>query len=243
MTSTAATTRYALITGANKGLGRETARQLGRLGMTVLIGARDDERGERAARELREDGLDARFLRLDVTDQAVVDRAAADIRREYGRLDVLINNAGVVEADQNPSETTVETTERIYRTNVFGVIAVTHAVLPLLRAAGAGRVVNVSSRLGSLHKAADLAAPHRALLAYNSSKAALNSLTLHYAREFADTPLKFNSVTPGAVPTDLSCHQGNRTVEEGARVVVRLATLAADGPTGGFFDDHGPVAW
>ncbi|MFE4513132.1 SDR family oxidoreductase [Kitasatospora sp. NPDC056783] len=244
MTSTTAPTKpTALVTGANKGIGRETARQLGRLGMTVLVGARDDERGERAARELREEGLDARFLRLDVTRQDTVDQAAAEIGRDFGQLDVLINNAAIVESGEVPSETTVATAEHIYRTNVFGVIAVTHAMLPLLRAAEAGRVVNLSSRLASLRKAADLDAPHRSLLAYNSSKAALNSLTLHYAREFADTPLKINSVTPGAVPTDLSGHQGNRTVEEGARTVVRLATLAADGPTGGFFDDSGPVAW
>lgn len=169
--------------------------------------------------------------------------AAAAIEKEFGRLDVLVNNAGIVEDDILPSETTAALAEHIYRTNVFGVIATTHAMLPLLRASSAGRVVNLSSRLGSLTKAADFTSPHRLLLAYNSAKAALNSLTLHYAREFENSPLKVNSATPGYVATDLNGHQGTRTVEEGARIVVRLATLDASGPTGGFFDDAGPVAW
>ncbi|MFD6191431.1 SDR family oxidoreductase [Streptomyces sp. NPDC060275] len=233
----------ALITGANKGLGREVARQLGLRGMTVLAGARDRSRGTRAVEELRQSGIDAHFIQLDVDDESSVSAAADRIAREFGRLDVLVNNAGVVEDDIAPSATTSTLAERIYRTNVFGVIATTHAMLPLLRASDAGRVVNLSSRLGSLAKAADFTAPHRALLAYNSSKAALNSLTLHYAREFAGSPLKVNSATPGYVATDLNGHQGTRTVEEGARVVVTLATLDKDGPTGGFFDEDGPVAW
>ncbi|MGW6205662.1 SDR family oxidoreductase [Streptomyces sp. NPDC055089] len=234
---------YALITGANKGLGREVARQLGLRGMTVLAGARDRARGTRAVDELRASGIDAHFVRLDVDDEASASAAAEHVTAEFGQLDVLVNNAGIVEDDIEPSATTSAMAERIYRTNVFGVIATTHAMLPLLRASNAGRVVNLSSRLGSLAKAADLAAPHRALLAYNSSKAALNSLTLHYAREFAGTSLKVNSATPGYVATDLNGHQGTRTVEEGARVVVDLATLDKDGPTGGFFDEDGPVAW
>ncbi|MBW5250517.1 SDR family oxidoreductase [Streptomyces sp. P01-B04] len=234
---------YALITGANKGLGREVARQLGLRGMTVLAGARDRSRGTRAVDELRESGIDAHFVQLDVDDEASASAAAKHVTAEFGQLDVLVNNAGIVEDDIAPSATTSAMAERIYRTNVLGVIATTHAMLPLLRASNAGRVVNLSSRLGSLAKAADLAAPHRALLAYNSSKAALNSLTLHYAREFAGTPLKINSATPGYVATDLNGHQGTRTVEEGARVVVDLATLDKDGPTGGFFDEDGPVAW
>ncbi|MEW1639161.1 SDR family oxidoreductase [Streptomyces sp. NPDC093801] len=233
----------ALVTGANKGIGRETARQLGLRGMTVLIGARDTDRGERTAAALRESGVDARALTLDVTREETVKSAAAAVGHTYGRLDVLVNNAGIVEEDIPPSGTTAELASRIYATNVFGVIATTHALLPLLREAPAGRVVNLSSRLGSLAKAADFEAPHRLLLAYNSSKAALNSLTLHYAREFAGTPLKVNSATPGYVATDLNRHQGTRTVEEGARIVVHLATLGEDGPTGGFFDDAGAVDW
>ncbi|MFD0393731.1 SDR family oxidoreductase [Streptomyces nogalater] len=206
---------YALITGANKGLGREVARQLGLRGMTVLVGARDRTRGTRAVEELRRQGTDAHFVRLDVDDEASVAAAAEHVTREFGRLDVLVNNAGIVEDDIPPSATTTALAERVYRTNVFGVIATTHALLPLLSASHAGRVVNLSSRLGSLAKAADFDTPHRLLLAYNSSKAALNSLTLHYAREFAGTPLKFNSATPGYVATDLNGHQGTRTVEEG----------------------------
>lgn len=186
MTETGRT--YALITGANKGLGREVARQLGLRGMTVLAGARDRSRGTRAVDELRESGIDAHFVQLDVDDEASASAAAKHVTAEFGQLDVLVNNAGIVEDDIEPSATTSAMAERIYRTNVLGVIATTHAMLPLLRASNAGRVVNLSSRLGSLAKAADLAAPHRALLAYNSSKAALNSLTLHYAREFAGTP-------------------------------------------------------
>ncbi|GLW03593.1 SDR family oxidoreductase [Streptomyces lavendulae] len=235
--------RYALITGANKGLGRETARQLGRMGMTVLIGARDAARGENAAHELRHCGIDARFVHLDVTDEATVRAVAAAVEEDFGRLDVLVNNAGIVEDDIEPSATTAALARDVYATNVFGVITTTHALLPLLRTSPAGRVVNLSSRLGSLAKAADLSSPHRQLLAYNSSKAALNSLTLHYAREFAGTALKINSATPGYVATDLNGHQGTRTVEEGARIVVHLATLGEDGPTGGFFDEEGPVAW
>ncbi|MFI9066253.1 SDR family oxidoreductase [Streptomyces sp. NPDC053429] len=235
--------RYALITGANKGLGRETARQLGQMGMTVLVGARDAARGRATADELRRGGADARPVHLDVTDEATVRAVATAVEQDFGRLDVLVNNAGIVEDDVDPSATTASLARDIYATNVFGVIATTHAMLPLLRRSPAGRVVNLSSRLGSLAKAADLSSPHRQLLAYNSSKAALNSLTLHYAREFAGTPLKINSATPGYVATDLNAHQGTRTVEEGARIVVRLATLDENGPTGGFFDDEGPVAW
>ncbi|WP_331719311.1 SDR family oxidoreductase [Streptomyces sp. NBC_00158] len=233
----------ALVTGANKGIGRETARQLGLRGMTVLVGARDTARGERAAAGLRQDGVDARVLTLDVTREESVGAAAVAVEETYGRLDVLVNNAGVVEDDLPPSATTAALAARIHATNVLGVIATTHALLPLLRRAPAGRVVNLSSRLGSLAKAADFGSPHRLLLAYNSSKAALNSLTLHYAREFEGTPLKFNSATPGYVATDLNGHQGTRTVEEGARIVVALATLGEEGPTGGFFDDAGPVDW
>lgn len=185
--------RNALVTGANKGLGREVTRQLGRLGMTVLVGARDESRGEQTAMELRHCGVDARPLHLDVTRDETIAEAAAAIEKEFGRLDVLVNNAGIVEDDILPSETTAALAEHIYRTNVFGVIATTHAMLPLLRASSADRVVNLSSRLGSLTKAADFTSPHRLLLAYNSAKAALNSLTLHYAREFENSPLKVNS--------------------------------------------------
>src|SRR5439155_13933784 len=165
-------TKIALVTGANKGIGKEIARQLAGLGMTVLVGARDPERGEKAAAELRADGTDVRFLRLDVTDDASVAAAAGAIHSTYGRLDVLVNNAGIlIDRGTRPSEVPAETVRDTYETNVFGVVRTTHALLPLLRRAEAARIVNVSSALASLG-GRDWG---RWLLAYNSSKTALNA--------------------------------------------------------------------
>ncbi|MGY0002994.1 SDR family oxidoreductase [Micromonospora sp. I033] len=230
------TTTIALITGANKGIGLATARQLGARGMTVLVGARDAARGREAADKLRAEGVDARFVPLDVTDAASVAAAAELVEREYGHLDVLVNNAGIIRADGAglPTDTTLDTLREVYETNVFGVVAVTNALLPLLRRAPAARIVNVSSEVGSIAVMTD---PEGALFAltsipYPSSKTALNMITAMYAKELRDTPIKVNAANPGYCATDLNHHSGFRTAEEGAEVSVHLATLPADGPSG-----------
>jgi NAD(P)-dependent dehydrogenase (short-subunit alcohol dehydrogenase family) len=249
------TTTVALITGANKGIGLETARQFGARGMTVLAGARDEERGLSAERALRADAVEARFVPLDVTDDASV-RAAADwIEREYGRLDILVNNAGIAKGDP-PSQTDLDTMHEVYEVNVFGVIRVTNAMLPLLRRAPAARIVNVSSEVGSISSQTDPASPLAripASLAYPSSKSALNMITAMYARELRDTPIKVNAANPGYTKTDLNRNSGFRSVTEGAEASVYLATLPADGPSGilwghlwsadGPADAYGSLPW
>jgi NAD(P)-dependent dehydrogenase (short-subunit alcohol dehydrogenase family) len=228
------TTTIALVTGANKGIGLETARQFGARGLTVLAGARDQERGLAAERALRADGADARFVRLDVTDDASVTQAAGWIEREYGRLDILVNNAGI--ARGNPaSETDLALMHEVYEVNVFGVIRVTNAMLPLLRRAPAARIVNVSSEVGSISSQSDPASPLArmpASLAYPSSKAALNMITAMYARELRDSAIKVNAANPGYTKTDLNRNSGFRSVAEGAEASVYLATLPPDGPSG-----------
>jgi NAD(P)-dependent dehydrogenase (short-subunit alcohol dehydrogenase family) len=238
--------KVALVTGANKGIGYEIARGLGATGLTVLVGARDGERGVAAAEKLAAEGVAAAPVHLDVTDPLSVTAAAALVEREYGRLDILVNNAGIlVERGQRPSRTPLEMLERTYATNVYGVVAVTNAMLPLLRAAPAGRIVNLSSGLGSMALTSDPDGPFPGalLLAYNSSKSALNSITVTYANELRDTPIKVNAADPGYCATDLNGHAGPRTPAQGAIAAVRLATLPQDGPTAGFFDDAGTVPW
>jgi len=238
--------KVALVTGANKGIGYEIARGLGETGVTVLVGARDGERGAAAAEKLAAEGVTAVPLPLDVTDPLSVTAAAALIEREYGRLDILVNNAGIlVERGQPPSRTPLELLERTYATNVYGVVAVTNAMLPLLREAPAGRIVNLSSGLGSMALTSDPGGPYPGapLLAYNSSKSALNSITVTYANELRDTPIKVNAADPGYCATNLNGHAGPRTPAQGAIAAVRLATLPEDGPTAGFFDDAGVVPW
>jgi NAD(P)-dependent dehydrogenase (short-subunit alcohol dehydrogenase family) len=240
------TGKVALVTGANKGIGYEIARGLGETGVTVLVGARDTERGVAAAEKLAAEGVTAVPIQLDVTDPLSVTAAAARVEREYGRLDILVNNAGVlVERGQRPSRTPLQVLERTYATNVYGVVAVTNAMLPLLRQAPAGRIVNLSSGLGSMALTSDPDGPFPGawLLAYNSSKSALNSITVTYANELRDTPIKVNAADPGYCATDLNGHAGPRTPAQGAVAAVRLATLPHDGPTGGFFDDAGTVPW
>ena len=243
--------KVALVTGANKGIGKEIARQLGALGMTVLIGARDKKRGEEAAAEIASGGADVHALLVDVTDQAGIDAAAAQVERGYGRLDVLVNNAGV-DLDLGgavrllpPSQLTMDTLRQTYETNVFGVFAVTKAFLPLIKKSDAGWIVNMSSGLGSLAQQSDpnYAAAFAKALAYPSSKAALNMMTVQFAYELKDTSIKVNSADPGFTATDLNEHRGTRTVAQAAAVAVHLATLPADGPTGGYFDEDGGVPW
>jgi NAD(P)-dependent dehydrogenase (short-subunit alcohol dehydrogenase family) len=237
--------KVALITGANKGIGLEIARQLGRQGMTVLVGARDEGRGREATEGLRSEGISAHFIRLDVTDQDTIDQAVRRIEEEFDRLDILVNSAGIFIDDAPPSELDMAVLRRTYETNFFGPVAVTRTMLPLLRKSSAGRVVNMSSSLGSLTLTNDPNwefAPLN-LLAYNSSKTALNAVTLQFAKELRDTAIKVNAADPGYTATDMNNHQGTRSVEQGARAAVRLATLPADGPTGGFFDEDGTLPW
>jgi Dehydrogenases with different specificities (related to short-chain alcohol dehydrogenases) len=239
-------TRIALVTGGNKGIGYEIARQLGTAGAVVLLGARDAGRGEAAAAALRAEGLTVRPVRLDVTDEPTIEAAATWLEREYGRLDVLVNNAGTVqEWGVEPTKLPISLLRSTYETNVFGVVAVTNAMLPLLRRSPAARIVNMSSSLGSLARSSDPNSDqhHVPLLAYNSSKAALNRITVQYAAVLRDTPIKVNAACPGFCATDLNGHRGRRTPAQGAAIAVRLATLPPDGPTGGFFEDDGPVPW
>jgi NAD(P)-dependent dehydrogenase (short-subunit alcohol dehydrogenase family) len=228
------TETIALISGANKGIGLETARQLGTRGGTVLAGARDPGRGREAERTLQAAGCSARYIPLDVTDSGSVQQAADWIDREYGRLDILVNNAGI--ARGNPvGETDLAVMQEVYEVNVFGVIRVTNAMLPLLRRAPAARIVNVSSEVGSIASQTDPASPLAqmpASLAYPSSKAAVNMITAMYAKELRDTPIKVNAANPGYTKTDLNRNSGFRSVAEGAEASVYLASLPADGPSG-----------
>ncbi|MEP7126439.1 MAG: SDR family oxidoreductase [Byssovorax sp.] len=249
----------ALITGANKGIGREIARQLAAQRFTVLVGARDLARGEATAAELRAEGHDARALAVDVTSSASIAAAAEQIQRDLGRLDVLVNNAGiarsasaptnapldVIRARGLPSQASIAEIREVFETNVLGVIAVTQAMLPLLRAAPAGRIVNVSSGVGSIARSSDPAYPLRGIggVAYGPSKTALNAVTVAFAIELEKTAIKVNAACPGYTATDLNGHSGPRTVKEGAREPVRLATLPADGPTGTFSNEEGLLPW
>lgn len=237
--------KVALVTGANKGIGLEIARQLAQRGCTVLVGARNEQRGEEAAQKLKSEGLDARFVRLDVTDQTTIDAAADRIGKEFQKLDILVNNAAIGLDRTPPSQLDIEILRRTYDTNVFGVFAVTKAMLPLLKKSEAGRIVNMSSGLGSLTQASDPNGPFASvnLLAYNSSKTAVNALTVQFATELRGTPIKVNAADPGYVATDLNEHRGYRTVEQGAKAPVWLATLPEDGPSGGYFNEDGVVPW
>ncbi|MFF4239692.1 SDR family NAD(P)-dependent oxidoreductase [Actinomadura geliboluensis] len=248
--------KVALVTGANKGIGRGVAEQLAALGMTVFLGARDARRGEEAAAALREaGGGDVHAVALDVTEPATAASAARLIGERSGRLDVLVNNAGITGSgqvspadatDQVPSTVDLDMVRAVFETNVFGVIAVTNAMLPLLRRSPAPRIVNVSSHAASLTLLSDPDGPFASLLpsaAYSPSKSALNALTVHYANELRKDGFLVNSVAPGFVDTDSNNHTGFLTVAQGAATVVRLVTLDADGPTAGFFAEDGPVAW
>lgn len=232
------TTKIALITGANKGIGLETARQLAAQGITVLVGTRDEARGEDAVRELRTGGADVRAVRLEVTDEESIERAAAWIEAEYGRLDILVNNAGtstISRVRALPSQTSLEDMRAVYEVNVFGIVAVTNAMLPLLRRAAAARIVNVSSEVGSIASLSSDSTPLGAMAPsaqYPSSKAAVNMLTAQYAKELRDTPIKVNAANPGFTATDFTNHRGVRTAGQGAEVSVHLATLPDDGPSG-----------
>jgi NAD(P)-dependent dehydrogenase (short-subunit alcohol dehydrogenase family) len=245
----------ALVTGANQGIGLQIAKDLAAHGFTVLVGSRNLERGEAAAKEV---GPDARALQLDVTDQASIAAAAERVGNELGRLDVLVNNAAISNTRLRPGESVEEYAKStrtsnvsldelraVFETNVFGVVAVTQAMLPLLREAPAGRIVNVSSGVGSLTRNADPAFPWRSIFGpvYPASKTALNAMTLAMAIELESTGIKVNAACPGFTKTNLNNYAGTQTVEEGAREPVRLALLGPDGPTGTYSNTAGPIPW
>jgi NAD(P)-dependent dehydrogenase (short-subunit alcohol dehydrogenase family) len=239
----------ALVTGGNKGIGREIAAQLAALGHTVVIGARSLERGEATAGELRAAGGDVSAVELDVTDTASAASAAASVSARFGRLDALVNNAGISHqpgadfSGQMPSTADVDHVRYVFETNVFGVVTVTSAFLPLLRRSPAPRIVNVSSSAGSLASISDFSNTDPIALGYVPSKTALTALTMMYARDLVGERILVNAVCPGFVATDLNNHHGVLTPAEGARSAVRMATIDADGPTGTFTDVDGPVAW
>jgi NAD(P)-dependent dehydrogenase (short-subunit alcohol dehydrogenase family) len=240
------TKRVALVTGANKGLGLATSRQLARQGITVALGVREEGRGADAARRLRDEGLDVHPVRLDVTDPATIEPLPRLLEDRFGRLDVLVNNAGVLlDRGTPPSDLDPEVLRQTFDANFFGAFAVTRALLPLLRRSEAGRIVNVSSILGSLTDAGDPGSPFATFvgLAYQSSKAALNMLTVALAKELRGTRVKVNSADPGWVKTDMGSDAAPLSPEQGADTPVWLATLPADGPTGGFFSARQPAPW
>lgn len=240
--------KIALITGANKGIGFETAKQMGQLGYVTLVGARDKERGREAEYRLQQEGLRALFVHLDVTQPTMINHVQRWIRQQFGKLDVLVNNAAVASDDPHRHQflkVNMAAMREALGTNFFGAMAVTQAMLPLLMESQAGRIVNVSSAMGSLTLNSNPQFLHyrHKPLAYNVSKTALNQLTVHLAHEFMDTNVKVNAVCPGSVSTDLNKGEGQCTAREAADLVLKLATLSNDGPTGKFFGSHGEIPW
>ncbi len=241
--------KVALITGANKGLGLETARQLAAQGIIVLLGARNAERGEAAAAPLKTEGLDVRAVKLDVDDRADHAAVAALIEKDFGKLDILINNAGVMLDGELGANTTLKVSEenvrKTFDTNFFAVVALTKTLLPLLRKSNSGRIVNLSSILGSLTLHATKGSPiyDGKVFAYDTSKVALNSYTVHLAHALQDTRIKVNSAHPGWVKTDMGTDAAPMNVVEGSKTGVWLATLPEDGPTGGFFHMQDRLPW
>lgn len=242
------TGKVALITGANKGIGLETARQLGKLGVTILVGARDLAKGDEAAGVLRGVGVDARAIKLDVANEA--DRAAAAkyIEKEFGRLDILINNAGVMLDPRTGNATSTTPAALLYETfetNFFAVVELTQTLLSLLRKSEAGRIVNLSSILASLTLHATKGSPiyNSKTFAYDASKSALNSFTIHLAHELRGTKIKVNSAHPGWVKTEMGGDGAQMEIGDGAKTSVQLATLPEDGPTGGYFHMGEALPW
>jgi NAD(P)-dependent dehydrogenase (short-subunit alcohol dehydrogenase family) len=241
------TQRIALITGANKGIGYEVAQQLAAQGFIVLLGARDAERGAVAAKNLQEQGFDAHFVPIDLVSVASISQAAAQVDRQWGRVDVLVNNAGVnyeFATQVRPSSLNLESLKATFETNVFGAFAAIQQFLPLLKRSADASVINVSSTLGSLTSLSDRTNPFYGVntLAYNSSKTALNALTVSLAKDLAADRIQVNSICPGWVQTDMGTDAAPRTVDRGASIILKLATMPQP-PTGGFFDETGEIPW
>ena len=241
------TKKIALITGANKGIGLETARQLGQQGITVLAGARDETKARQAAEELSKAGLDAQGIVIDVNDADSIQKAAARIERDYGRLDILVNNAGVMIDDpkKKPSDQSLEVWRKTFETNLFGLIATTQAMLPLLRKSAAGRIVNLSSILGSIHFHATPGSPiyDMKMPAYDVSKSAVNAYTVHLAYELKDTAIKVNAAHPGWVKTEMGGEGATMEITDGAKTSVALATIGTDGPNGAYMHMGETLPW
>jgi len=239
--------KIALVTGANKGIGLETARQLAQQNITVLLGSRDLAKGEAAARELSKAGLDVRALEIDVNESSSIQRAVAQVERDFGRLDILINNAGVLVDDygKKVSEQSLDTWRATFETNVFGLVATTQAFLPLLRKSDAGRIVNVSSILGSITYHATPGSPvyDFKVPAYNVSKAAVNAYTVQLAYELKDSKIKVNAAHPGWVKTNLGGDGATMEIPDGAKTSVALATIGAEGPNGAYLHMGESIPW
>lgn len=239
MATTANNKKTALITGANKGIGLETARQLAQKGFHVLMGARDEKRGRDAAAQLSGEGFSVEFLKLDVTSDADRRAVAAHIDAHHGgKLDVLINNAAIaIDGEHKTTDVSLDILQKTFDANFFSMVALTQALLSSLSKSDAGRIVNLSSGLASLTLHSDPKSDFYDMkpLAYNASKTAVNVFTVHLAYELRDTPIKVNAADPGWVKTDMGTNEAPLEVEDGAKTSVRLATLPSDGPTGGFF--------
>ena len=248
-----AAVKIALITGANKGIGLETARQLGKLGVTILVGSRDLAKGEQAAETLRSIGVEARAIKLDVVSESDRKAVAKLIKKKFGRLDILINNAAVMLdsrgdggwAANATSTTSAKVLHDTFETNFFAVVALTQELLPLLHKSEAGRIVNLSSILGSLTLHATKGSPiyDAKTFAYDASKSALNAFTIHLAHELQNTRIKVNSAHPGWVKTEMGGDGAVMELDEGAKTSVQLATLPDDGPSGGYFHLGEALPW
>ena len=240
--------KVALVTGGNKGIGLETARQLGKLGILVLIGSRDLAKGEAAAEELKKDGVDARAVKLDVDNSADYEAVKKLIEKDYGVLDILINNAGIMidsRKGNETSKTSQDILRKTFNTNFFAVVGLTQALLPLLKKSLGGRIVNLSSILGSqtLHATPESPIYEAKTFAYDASKAALNSFTIHLAHELKGTKVKVNSAHPGWVKTEMGGEGAQLDVETGAKTSVELATLQDSGPNGAYIHLGKPLPW
>jgi NAD(P)-dependent dehydrogenase (short-subunit alcohol dehydrogenase family) len=242
--------RVALITGANRGIGLQTAKDLCPDGVLLLLGVRDLAKGEAAAERIRREAFEAEAVHLDVIDPGTHGEVYDFIDRVFGRLDILVNNAGVclenpIASGSDPSTLSLETLRKTFETNFFGTVALTQKLLPLIRRSQAGRIVNVSSFMGSLTPHSDPASPiyHSNVFAYDASKAALNSFTIHLAYELRNTPVKVNSAHPGWVKTEMGGEHADLEVSEGGKTSAWLATLPEDGPTGGFFHVGQLLPW
>jgi NAD(P)-dependent dehydrogenase (short-subunit alcohol dehydrogenase family) len=241
--------KVAFITGGNRGIGLQTAHDLGRLGVAIVVGVRDPASGDAAVKSLRDAGIVADAIRYDATDPATDQAAYAFFEKRHGKLDILVNNAGlareVLFGQKDTSTVSPEALLETFQTNFFAVVRLTQTLLPLIRKAEAGRIVNLSSILGSLglHSLPDSPIAQAKAFAYNASKTALNAFTVHLSDQLRDTPIKVNSAHPGWVKTELGGPQAPMELRDSAKTSVRLATLGPDGPTGGFFHEESTLPW